>query len=100
MFGLINSQIGTSLSISSFAIFLLAAVASVTDVARGRIYNWLTLPLTLAALIFATVTQSFAHAYQYGRPDALGFDDPGGPKNHPRIPENGVVRLFINPDIK
>jgi prepilin peptidase CpaA len=70
MFGLINSQIGASFnsfssfgnsgSISSFAIFLLAAVASVTDVARGRIYNWLTLPLTLAALIFATVTQSWS----------------------------------------
>jgi len=54
----------------------------------------------LAQKMSTPITQSFAKAYQYGRPDALGFDDPGGPKNHPRIPENGVVRLFINPDIK
>jgi prepilin peptidase CpaA len=60
VFGLTNSQIGPASNISSAAIFLLAAVASVTDVARGRIYNWLTLPLMLAALIFATVTQGWS----------------------------------------
>jgi hypothetical protein len=51
----------------------------------------------LAGKLTTPITQSFAHAYQYGRPDALGFDDPGGPKNHPRIPEDNAIRLFINP---
>ena len=51
----------------------------------------------LANKLSSPITQSFAHAYQYGRPDALGFSDPGGPKNHPRIPEDGAIRLFINP---
>jgi len=69
VFGLINGQIGPSF----FAIFLLAAVASVTDVARGRIYNWLTLPLTLTALIYATVTLGWSGLGHSLLGLALGF---------------------------
>jgi hypothetical protein len=29
-------------------------------------------------------TTYFAHAYQYGKPETLGYNDPGGPFKHPR----------------
>jgi hypothetical protein len=47
----------------------------------------------LAQTLTAPITQDFAHAYQYGNPKTLGFED-GGPKNHPRL---GAGRMFINP---
>lgn len=31
------------------------AIASATDLARGKIYNWLTLPMLLAGVVFSTV---------------------------------------------
>lgn len=47
------------------------------------------------------ITKSFAHAYQYGDVEALGFDD-GGPKRHPRANtrSNENFRIFINPEIR
>jgi prepilin peptidase CpaA len=47
------------INVTSFAIFILAVVASVTDVARGRIFNWLTLPMMLGAFIYAIATQGW-----------------------------------------
>lgn len=38
------------------AIVLISAVAVATDLARGRIYNWLTLPALLAGLVFSATT--------------------------------------------
>jgi hypothetical protein len=40
--------------------------------------------LNVASLVMKPLTGDFAHAYRYGHPKALGFDD-GGPKQHPRI---------------
>jgi hypothetical protein len=41
---------------------------------------------------------SYAAAYRYGHPEALGFED-GGPKKHPRAiaPGTESFRIFINP---
>jgi prepilin peptidase CpaA len=44
----------------NIAIYILAAVASVTDVALGRIFNWLTLPMMLGAFVYATATQGWS----------------------------------------
>lgn len=65
MTGLINGLVGPSLLsfpavISTVAIFILALVASVTDVARGRIFNWLTLPMTFGAFVYAAFTQGWS----------------------------------------
>ncbi len=35
----------------------------------------------------------FAHAYRYGHPKALGFDD-GGPQKHPRAEGGDSFRIF------
>ncbi|MFL5812388.1 MAG: hypothetical protein ACJ763_02325 [Bdellovibrionia bacterium] len=35
----------------------------------------------------------YAHAYQYGHPKALGFDD-GGPQKHPRAIGGDSFRIF------
>ena len=40
-------------SYSSIAIVLIGAIASGTDVWRGRIYNWLTFPAMLSGLVFS-----------------------------------------------
>jgi hypothetical protein len=50
----------------------------------------------LASKLTTSITQNFAHAYQYGKADALGFND-GGPRDHPRIRATGSFRIFINP---
>lgn len=74
--------------------------------------------LTTVALIYSVVIQGFkkfgftermskqlsgpfARAYQYGHPEARGFDD-GGPKNHPRAVTGGEnnFRMFLNPEVK
>ena len=53
----------------------------------------------LAGVVTRPLTTSFKYTYQYGHPDARGFDDPDGPKMHPRVvggdPTN--LRIFINP---
>jgi prepilin peptidase CpaA len=46
--------------ITGGAVLLLGVIASVTDIARGRIFNWLTAPMTLVALIFAFSTHGFS----------------------------------------
>jgi hypothetical protein len=51
----------------------------------------------LATKLASPIQQDFARTYQYGKPDVLGFSDPGGPKDHPRIQSTGNFRLFINP---
>lgn len=56
---------GFPITIPALAIVFLAIAASFTDVARGRIFNWLTIPMALFALAFAFATQGFsglAHA--------------------------------------
>jgi prepilin peptidase CpaA len=56
---------GLPITIPALAILFLAIAASFTDVARGRIFNWLTIPMALFALVFAFATQGFsglAHA--------------------------------------
>lgn len=75
-------------------ILLLSAISafSLLIVQGFRKYN-------LAGLITRPLTTSFKYTYQYGHPDARGFDDPDGPKMHPRVvggdPTN--LRIFINP---
>lgn len=39
----------------------------------------------------------FKYTYQYGKGDARGYQDPGGPFDHPRIPTGKNFRIFINP---
>jgi prepilin peptidase CpaA len=51
---------GVPITIPAIAIVLLALTASLTDVARGRIFNWLTIPMGVSALIFAFATQGFS----------------------------------------
>ncbi len=48
--------------------------------------------------IMRPISQSYARAYRYGHPEALGYDD-GGPKKHPRAiaPGTESFRIFINP---
>jgi prepilin peptidase CpaA len=56
---------GFPITIPAIAVVFLAIAASFTDVARGRIFNWLTIPMALSALVFAFATQGFsglAHA--------------------------------------
>ncbi|MEK6705154.1 MAG: hypothetical protein AABZ06_05150 [Bdellovibrionota bacterium] len=53
----------------------------------------------LSEKMMAPLNGDFKRAYQYGHPQALGYDD-GGPENHPFAPpssgkNNG--RLFISP---
>lgn len=45
--------------------------------------------------LMAPLQGSFARTYQYGHPEALGYDD-GGPKRHPRAAQtgNGNFRIF------
>jgi hypothetical protein len=41
------------------------------------------------------ITERYKYTYQYGHPEARGYDD-GGPKKHPRIWEGeGSFRLFM-----
>jgi len=49
-----------------------------------------------AQQLASPIQNSFARAYQYGKPDVYGFEN-GGPKDHPRITSPGNNRLFINP---
>jgi prepilin peptidase CpaA len=51
---------GFPITIPAVAIVFLALAASFTDVARGRIFNWLTIPMAISALIFAFATQGFS----------------------------------------
>lgn len=51
---------GFPITIPALAIVFLAIAASFTDVARGRIFNWLTLPMALSAFVFAFATQGFS----------------------------------------
>jgi hypothetical protein len=39
------------------------------------------------------LSSDYAHAYQYGHPKALGFDD-GGPQKHPRAVGGDNFRIF------
>ncbi len=38
----------------------------------------------LGPKLIQAMSADYAHAYQYGHPQALGYDDPGGPFMHPR----------------
>jgi len=50
----------------------------------------------LTRMLMRPLQENFARAYQYGHPEALGYDD-GGPKKHPRAQGENSFRLFINP---
>ena len=52
----------------------------------------------LTTLMMAPLQGTFAAAYQYGHPKALGYDN-GGPVNHPRATDAGAnnFRIFLNP---
>lgn len=71
-------------------VLLLAAILSFFVTVGAGIRRW-----GLEAKILKPLNERFAKAYQYGHPDALGYDD-GGPKKHPRAPEkgNGNFRIF------
>lgn len=47
------------IDIPTFAICLLALLASGSDIAFGRIFNWLTVGMALAAIIYAGASQGF-----------------------------------------
>lgn len=51
---------GGTNSIQSYAILAFSSVAVVTDLARGRIYNWLTLPMLISGLLFTVVLFGWA----------------------------------------
>lgn len=42
----------------------------------------------LMTKLMGPLSGDYAHAYRYGHPKALGYDD-GGPKKHPRWNTNG-----------
>jgi hypothetical protein len=55
----------------------------------------------LTQKILKPISNDFAHAYRYGSTTTKGFDEDGGPDNHPRV-EPGAdggnnFRIFINP---
>ncbi len=54
----------------------------------------------LAKKLMSPITTTFAAAYQFGHPQAKGFDN-GGPVYHPRA-EKGEksFRIFLNPEAK
>jgi hypothetical protein len=43
--------------------------------------------------LLGPLSGDFAHAYRYGHPKALGYDD-GGPKKHPRANGGDNFRIF------
>ena len=45
------------------------------------------------------LVEEFQKTYQYGHPNVKGFDDRGGPENHPRASNNANnFRIFIYRD--
>jgi hypothetical protein len=50
--------------------------------------------------ILEPVRKDFAKAYQYGNTKVLGFDDNGGPQNHPRAGGSGNFRIFIQKEAR
>jgi hypothetical protein len=72
-------------------ILLLAAIVGFYVILANFINSY-----GLGSKLMVPITGNFAHAYQYGKVNALGFED-GGPSNHPRIHSAGNFRIFINP---
>ena len=76
-------------------ILLLAAIASFAVLIAKGLKN-----LDVAKRLSSPLTKDFHYAYQYGHPNARGYDD-GGPKMHPRASQNDDptnFRIFINPE--
>ncbi len=70
-------------------ILLLAVVTSVAAIILGSFKK-----LGLADTLASPIKNNFARSYQYGHPEALGYED-GGPKFHPRAVEGGTnFRIF------
>ena len=46
--------------------------------------------------ILKPIQKDYANAYQFGHPEAKGFDS-GGPEKHPRFEGGDNFRLFANP---
>lgn len=53
--------------------------------------------LGLREQMMKPVTETYATTYQYGDPDVVGFDQDGGPEQHPRHEFGNNFRIFINP---
>lgn len=49
--------------------------------------------LDIVGKLMKPLSGDFAHAYRYGHPKALGFDD-GGPQKHPRANGGDSFRIF------
>jgi Flp pilus assembly pilin Flp len=54
--------------------------------------------LGLMTRLMRPLQGDFARTYQYGHPQAKGFDD-GGPEKHPRARGGDNFRLFMSPRI-
>jgi hypothetical protein len=77
-------------------IILLAIVTSLVSVVLTFIKSQ-----RLQEKIVRPIREDFRRAYQYGHPKAMGPDEDGGPKYHPRIDQGeGGFRIFLNPQAK
>ena len=55
--------------------------------------------LDLMTKLMRPLQQTFARTYQYGHPEAKGFDD-GGPEKHARARGGDNFRLFMSPSVQ
>lgn len=55
------------------------------------------LGLKLDVKITEKMKEDFQRAYQYGHPEAKGYDEGDGPELHPRASGGRNFRIFINP---
>ena len=90
----LNNQRGQA--VTEYILMLAFAV-----VAFMMLMSWVS-SSKLAQKLAKPIQQDFAKAYKYGNPKASGYDDDGGPQNHPRIndsSEGNNFRIFLNPRI-
>ncbi len=69
-------------------VLLLTLVVSIFGVISSALGKF-----DFAGKLLGPLSGDFAHAYRYGHPKALGFDD-GGPKKHPRANGGDNFRIF------
>lgn len=69
-------------------ILLLTVVVSLFGVIASTLGK-----VDIGGKLLGPLSGDFAHAYRYGHPKALGYDD-GGPKKHPRAIGGDSFRIF------
>lgn len=71
-------------------------VLAIVVMAYVGVVQWFT-GFNLFQKIYKPIHEDFKYAYQYGHPEARGYEDDQGPKMHPRITEDENFRIFLYP---